>query len=354
MGRVISNVKNSLETPKQAVINGELNTAEAWGSGKLILFGEHAVVYGRPAVAVALSRGLKVTVSSTRDLSSSLEDQNPRPISAVLCSQGRLNSLQHTESRALLTALTQGLEWSQAQGLPLLGEYQFKVEGELPFKVGLGSSAALSVASLRAIAKLSYHHHSNQAIFEGAMCMERVFHQNPSGLDHQVSILGGALRFRRDGARFDHRSITLGVPLYLALTWTPRVGSTADAVRGVAQAYAYDHERYEELFSQIESISEEGVNALEKGDLLSLGRLLNENHQLLKEIGVSTPTLDAHCTELINLGAIGAKMSGAGHGGACFGLFLSKFEAENAALSLKRRGVEALAISLGELIKAVL
>ena len=318
-----------------------LSVSEAWGAGKLILFGEHAVVYNQPAVAVALNRGLKVTI---RSLTSSNSTSN---VQASLCSEGRLGRLAPTEAKALITALNQGVEWIISQGAKLRGELSFTVSGALPFKVGLGSSAALSVASLRALAGLSSLQLDDHSLFEGAMEMERVFHQTPSGLDHQVSISGGALCFRRTGGDFSHRSVTLSQPLHIALTWIPRQGSTASAVRGVAERRQQDPAKYNTLFSEIGELTALGIKALECGDLESLGSLLIENHQRLRSMGVSIDELDKRCAEMMRSGALGAKMSGAGHGGTCFGLFAEQRQAERAASTLLSRGISALAISLG-------
>jgi mevalonate kinase len=336
---------------QQSSPSPSLVEASSWGAGKLILFGEHAVVYGHPAVAVALSRGLEIHVCREVSL-----DANAR-VEARLSARGRLIDIEPPQSAALLTAFHEGLRWASERGLALSGVYEFTVEGALPFKVGLGSSAALSVASLRAIAKLHHHHFSDAELFEGALSMERVFHQNPSGLDHQVSIQGGALMFKRskpastlegeDHAKgFTQRSLNIGKTLHLVLSWTPREGSTADAVSGVAARRADSPYIYDTLFYEISEITKRGITAIEFGDLYTLSALLNDNHQRLIKLGVSTPALNQSCERLLSLGALGAKMSGAGQGGTSFGLFESEARSQAAALSLQAGGHQALALSL--------
>ena len=118
-------------------------------------------------------------------------------------------------------------------------------------------------------------------------------------------------------------------------------------MRGVAERRQQDPAKYDTLFSEIGELTALGIKALESGDIESLGNLLIENHKRLRSMGVSIEALDERCAELMRHGAIGAKMSGAGHGGTCFGLFAERRQAEEAASKLLSRGINALAISLG-------
>ena len=302
----------------------------AWGSGKLILWGEHAVVYGEPAVAVALPQGLKVTLTPHATSATPHIAYDAHSLSAPHTIQ-----LGETEHAALDVALTRAVSWAREQGVHLSRSYQLSVEGALPFKVGLGSSAALAVATLRALARCEGRDPwSKEALFAGAMEMERVFHVRPSGLDHQVSIVGGALRYQRQGARAQFKSLCISTPLILVLTWVPRRGSTADAVRGVAERRAQDPDAYASLFNEMGHIADEGLQALERGWLEVIGDLLNRNHICLEAIGVSTSELNSLCQHLRSRGALGAKMSGAGHGGVCLGLFRDLSAARAAARDL--------------------
>jgi len=306
------------------------HTLSAWGSGKLILFGEHAVVYGHPAVAVALPQGLKV------QLKVHVDGENPGITCDVARSeQGHHIRLGDTERMMLNQALIQALVWVQTQGLSLTRSYRLSIEGSLPFKVGLGSSAAIAVATLRVLAKCAGHPPwSEEELFEGAMEMERVFHVKPSGLDHQVSIVGGALCYQRLQERAHCTQLKIAQPLAMALTWVPRQGSTADAVRGVAERREQHRAQFDRLFVEIGQLAQQGLIALERGQLTKLGELLNQNHHYLQQLGVSTPRLDMLCQHLRNQGALGAKMSGAGHGGVCLGVFPTLQSAQEAAESL--------------------
>lgn len=321
------------------LMNTQALCASAWGSGKLILLGEHAVVYGHPALAVALPQGLQVTVTVRAG------DQGAKPM-IQLSDQGVFAHVPMKESALLLTALNQGLNWARQQGLELTDNYVLTVNGTLPFKVGLGSSAALSVATLRALAKLVGHRWSNTALFAGAMVMENVFHQTPSGLDHQVSIQGGALRFQRQEPQAQFTPISLARPLHLVLTWGPRQGTTADAVSAVAQRHQSAPTHYTHLFQQINALTQRGLQAIEYGDLATLGETLNDNHQALEQLGVVTPALNQARDLFIKAGALGAKMSGAGHGGTCFGLFESVEQAQRLSQQLTTQTIPCWQVTL--------
>ena len=133
--------------------------------------------------------------------------------------------------------------------------------------------------------------------------------------------LGRALCYQRQHERPQFTPLYSSAPLVLALTWIPRQGSTADAVRGVAERRLQEPARFDQLFTEIGHLAREGVNALTLGHLDELGELLNQNHAHLHALGVTTDELNALCRELRHRGALGAKMSGAGHGGVCLGLF---------------------------------
>lgn len=341
----------------------------AWGSGKLILFGEHAVVYGEPALAIALPRGLKVTLTAHESARPWLRcaesgdesgDESGEGSSEESGNESSEETLEQAslfgraERDSLNRALERALEWMTARApsstlgrrsadQPQCG-YALSVEGALPFKVGLGSSAALSVATLRALSASVGVTLDDEALAEGAMELERVFHKHPSGLDHQTSIHGGALLYQRgasgdvsgssSGAPPEMRAVEVGAPITLALTWTPRQGSTADAVRDVARRREDQPDEVGELMREIGALTRRGVVALREGNLVELGELINLNHKLLCELGVSSPELNASCEHFRRSGALGAKMSGAGRGGVSFGLFAERADAERAVRDL--------------------
>lgn len=254
---------------------------EGTGHGKLILTGEHSVVYGYPAIALGISA--KTTVR--------LE-----PISGI----SRINVSERDERFCTVveTLCPTGFEVS--------------IRSELPLGRGMGSSAAVAVGLARALAKARAIEASAEALFDTAMRAEQIFHSNPSGLDAQVSLQGGVLRFVR------------GQPPKIEALRSPNwdlivmdsgcAGDTSVMVDGVAA----QRPRIDPLLEQIGQLTERAQRHLH--DPTKLGALLNENHKLLCDIGVSNKQLNQMTTTALEAGALGAKLSGAGGGGVVIAL----------------------------------
>lgn len=251
----------------------------AWASGKLILAGEHAVVHGQPAIAFAVDLGSTVEIT-------------PRPGPTAI--DGPIQDPKLTQAVRMV-----------------VGDhgYGVKIASTLPIGRGMGSSASLAVAIVRAWADL---HDQPVDAFDAAMPLERLFHQNPSGVDVAVIARGGVLRYQRT---VPPTMTSLPCPSWTAVVIdTGKVGVTADLVAGVTSR----RPGIDPLLERIGALVDEATGVLH--DPAALGPLLLENHTLLAQIGVSTPQLD----ELVGLamahGAHGAKLSGAGGGGVVLAL----------------------------------
>lgn len=284
--------------------------AEAFAPGKLILSGEHAVVYGHRALAAAVSLGTTVGLRR-REGPSSIEQAD-------------------FEDPRLLPALLQVLD---AQGIGI------QIRTTLPVGCGMGSSAALAVATIRAWAALNGEEADFSRCYTDAFRMERVFHGTPSGIDHSISALGGLLIYRRGALGPELEPFHLSHPLHLVVVDTgPPQKSTAELVAGVRERAPMV------ALEAIGGLTERVITALQQSQ--PVGLLLDENHHLLQEIGVSTPALDATCRRLRELGAQGAKLAGAGGGGVAFGLFESRRQREVVG-QLQAEGLRAWAVQVG-------
>jgi mevalonate kinase len=284
-----------------------LATAEA--PGKAILLGEHAVVYGHPALAGALGRGVRVTVRA--------DPQGPRlhpgPLAAPV-------PIREGDGGALGTALARVL----ADVAPGLRQVALVAEGSLPLGSGLGSSAALSVACARALAQTAGAPLSPDRLYDVVRHAEEVFHGNPSGVDQATVVRGGVLLFRRastePGARPHVTPVTPARPLHLVVAMLRPHTGTREAVAALRERRDRHPRTVDGLMAELGALALDGARALESGCPGRLGELMDLSHGILAALGVSSDDLD-HLVHLARrAGALGAKLTGAGVGGAIIAL----------------------------------
>ncbi|MEZ4322434.1 MAG: mevalonate kinase [Myxococcota bacterium] len=246
--------------------------------GKLILCGEHAVVHGHPAIAIPV--GLHTTVEYEAC-------DGPLEVEHELWSP-------RDEDR---------LDEALAKLFPD-GGARLRITSDLPVGVGLGSSAALSVAVARAMGT------PEEEVADRAMAMERVFHGDPSGLDVAVAMKGETLWFIK-GKPF---RVIPSPPCAVVAVDSGTGGDTAEMVQRVKDGGL----KAEEVLADIGALVHAARAVME--DPVSLGELLTENHGYLRQLGVSTPTLDQVVDLCLGAKAHGAKLSGAGGGGVVLAL----------------------------------
>lgn len=296
-----------------------LRPAEASGSafGKVILLGEHSVVYGRRALASAITRRVEVRVSD---------------VYSALRRNGANGCDPHAADPRFRAAVMRAAELLDLDA----GDLVVHVDSDLPAGVGLGSSAAVSVALVRALVAFSGADCCNAEVCAHAYELERIFHGTPSGIDNSAATHGGLFVFRRGEPP---RQVWARTPLSLAVAVgnTPR--QTERTVAGVRERRLADTNSYEALFDRIDGLVATAERSLEAGDLDAIGEAMNENHALLQRIGVSTDELD----QLVRLGrehgALGAKLTGGGGGGAV--ICLCRSGAEDLAAAYRRAGYQA-------------
>lgn len=301
--------------------------------GKAILLGEHAVVYGVPAIAVGLDRGARA--SATR-----LESGPSR-----LFVRGWNISVREDDERHDLGRAFRALLDASRLEMPLLDAHAVEVEASLPPGGGLGCSAAIGVAIARALDPRA----GQDATLSRAMAWERVFHGNPSGVDAAVAARGGCVMFRR-GEELE--PIRARMPLQLCIGNTGIASSTKSMVEAVARLRRQSGARVDEAFDAIRSLVFAARQAIEGGDRVALGHLVNQNQALLGDLLVSTPAIEQMCQAARRAGALGAKLTGAGGGGSVVALVASSSIAEAVLDAWRREGLEGFATTVAQETRA--
>ena len=294
-----------------------------FGAGKVILLGEHSVVYGHPALAGPLSYGVTA-----------------RGVKSKRCQLALPGTLSRAQ-KALLTAAFQRA--ARLCGSP---EVKVSMESELPLSMGLGSSAALSVACSRVLLKAAGIKDSPGEVARLALEMEQEFHGTPSGVDHTTSAEQQLILYKRVPPQSSGRArvVKSPRPLKILVVLVGERSPTKKTVGALRERQARWPERYGRLFQQIGAVAREGAQAVEQGDLEGLGDAMNVNQGLLSALGLSSPPLEEMVYRLRGLGALGAKLTGAGgDGGAVIGLF---YEPEPAVAKLLGLGVRCFSSQL--------
>lgn len=181
----------------------------------------------------------------------------------------------------------------------------------------MGCSAAIGVAVLDAIDEALGIERTREELAAAALAWERVFHGNPSGIDNTMSAIGGVALYRKDAAL---RPLRSNKPLHLVIGYSGEPSSTKEMVASVGRQLASDPERVSTAFQAIEVLVRNAQLAIESGDHVALGQLLDLNHTLLSSLMLCTTKLDQMCQSARGAGALGAKMTGAGGGGCMFAL----------------------------------
>lgn len=280
----------------------------ATAPAKLILCGEHAVVYGRPAIALPLA-----DIRATATVTPLPPGSGPLISAPDLGGQWRVAERPDEPLSGLVMAVIERL------GVP--ADIEITIRSAIPIASGLGSGAAIATAIVRELLA-----HSGQTLLPAAISelvyeSERGYHGTPSGIDNTVVAFEQPIWFqRRPSLPPLIEPLPIGAPLTLVVGDSGVRSPTRLPVGAVRERWQADPARYEALFDQVGALVEQARAALAKGDAARLGPLLSANHELLREIGVSSPELDRLVAAAQAAGALGAKLAGAGWGGVMLAL----------------------------------
>ncbi len=300
--------RRMLKLPKKREKTNEL-PVRSFAPGKVVLFGEHATVYNYPGITTTIGIGLTISLSRDPD--------GPRFITPKYKQVFPMRSSE-VDVRVFSRAVEQALSMYGIQKEPIAIE----VESDLVPGMGLGSSAAFSVAlcsAIRQYKNISTQNRVDSGLFDEVQKLESIFHGTPSGIDAATVLSNGVLWFRKGPPR---ELLQLRTPInYSGIVCLVEPGApTIELVRKVRQERLRDRQRVDSILEEIGAITVDAGIALGIGDNQELGRLMFRNHELLAKLGVSTPGLDKAVSLLLDRGVLGAKLTGSGGGGAVIAL----------------------------------
>jgi mevalonate kinase len=312
----------------------------ACAPGKIILFGEHAVVYGRPALAApvkqvqASARIEKTGEYSGKNWANAVLIQAPAiglfsPLSVL-----QAHPTPHPLAAVIETTL-QHLNISQPPALTVT------IHSTIPVASGLGSGAAVSVAVIRALAGLFEQPLSDEQISQIAYEIEKLHHGTPSGIDNTVIAYAKPVYFVRGEPL---QTFSVARPFTLVIADTGIAAPTKESVGDLRKLWQADPGRWEKVFDQVGQIARSAKKAIESGETAQLGPLMDANQSLLQEMSVSSPELDRLVLAAKTGGADGAKLSGGGRGGNMIALAKPN-SAESVASALKAAGAKNVIIT---------
>lgn len=301
------------------------------GHGKVILLGEHAVVYGSHAIAAPVPFAIRAKVEEGGD---GID---------VLIPRWGVESRLHQRAQQ-----RRGFEKPLYLILEKLGlqdrRMRIEVFANVPRAMGLGGSAAVAVAITRALNEHYGLGLSDDEVNALAYECEKVAHGTPSGIDNTIATYGKFLLYRK-GEPPEFKPVHVKEPIPLVIGMSGVESLTAKMVARVREAWKRNQSLYARIFNEIDSLTLQGLEAIEVSDFPKLGELMNVCHGLLNALQVSSWEIE----ELIQIardnGALGAKVTGGGGGGSM--IALCPDNADKVIRAMKSAGYQAMEVRLG-------
>lgn len=306
--------------------------SEGYGFGKVILFGEHFVVYGLPGIASGIDKHVKAAAEKNKD--------------GILFCDRKFNCdvrFGEQKDHPLCKTFENVFKYFDVKNAKIT------ITGDAFPKAGMGYSAALAVAVIRALAKFTEKKISDEEVNRLAYECEKVAHGSPSGIDNTCATYGKIIWFKKnmEGGKNSIEPIDLKGRLLLVMGNTGTKGDTKAILDEVRKRKGKEPGKYAKIFSQAEDLVKRAKERIIAYDLKSLGNLMNENHALLQQIGVSSANLDRLCEVARKNGALGAKLTGAGQGGFMIALAENEASQKRIAKAIENEGFDALLTKIG-------
>ncbi len=308
-------------------------TGEGIGFGKAILFNEHFVVYGLPAIVSAIGKYTVAKVDSLNKPGWEIEDNRK----ATPNYKEEKTEQQKDSIKRILNKMNTD---TSKNGIKII------LDGNLYAASGVGASAASCVALTRALSEHFNLNLSDDEINGIAYEGEKGYHGTPSGIDNTASTFGGLIWFEKSNNNVMDK-ITIQNPIEIVMGNTGKVASTTAAVDGVRQRKEQNPQKYDEIFDRAENIAYLAKDAFIDEDYRELGKLMNENHKLLQQIEVSSRELDFLVKLARDEGALGAKLTGGGLGGNMIALTPGRDLQDRIATAIEKEGFQTLKTVIG-------
>lgn len=311
---------------------------QASAPGKIILFGEHTVVYGRPALAVPVTQvQARAWVSQDLSLTAPWLEAPDIGLSASL-----KELLEAPEPSPLALAAQSVLQTLGVENPPRL---RIRISSSIPLASGLGSGAAVSAALIRALSAALRHPLPDEQVNALVYEVEKIHHGTPSGIDNTVITYARPVYFVRGQPIETFRPAQ---PFTLLIGDSGIAAPTRQSVGDVRLLWQADPPRWESVFDQAAALARAARQAIEASQPARLGPLMNENHRLLQKMTVSCPALDRLTQAARRAGALGAKLSGGGRGGNMIALVTEQSQAAVRQALLDAGACRVLQTTVGE------
>jgi mevalonate kinase len=293
--------------------------------GKIILFGEHAVVYGRPALAIPVTQVHANVVVADSDRAGIWIDAPDVNLHA------ELNTLP--SDHPIASVINNLFFLWRVSPFP---NFEIKIPSTIPVASGLGSGAAVTVALTRALASHLHISITDEEVNIFTYEIEKIHHGTPSGIDNTVVTYAQPVYFIK-GQPIE--IFKVGAPFTIVIADTGVSAPTKESVGDVRKLWEADQAKWNKVFAEVGDISFAARRMIEEGSINRLGVLMDENHRLLQQMTVSSPELDRLVEAARKAGALGAKLSGGGRGGNMIALVTPE-SAETVSSALRAAGAK--------------
>lgn len=283
--------------------------------GKLFILGEHAAVYGYPCIVLAIDKKIHIEAEE-------IDYQ-----SDIILTQGIKN-----------TSFVEKVISLFGQEYDIKKKVRIKTDSDFSPKLGLGSSSAVTVATIKALSKLYKIPLTRTEIFKLGYKVVLEIQKVGSGADIASSVFGGTILYDKKG-KVIKKIQNASLPMVVA--YSGFKADTTKLIYSVNKKYKNRRNEIEKIFKNIAKLVWEGKKFIEKGDWKMIGKIMTENHLLLKDLGVSSLKLDSMVSVALEQGAWGAKLSGAG-GGDCIIILVSEANREKVAKAIVKKGGQIL------------